>query len=223
MRLVLLHALPFDARMWDTARPVLAHALVPNLYNLGQTIEEWAAAILDQCASEELVVVGSSIGGSCALEIARASPDQVRGIVLIGAKASVRPDPTFRDAAVRVLENEGLDGAWRKYWAPLFGRDTDAAVTTAAYRIAMEQSVDDVIRGVRAFHDRRDLTKFISTWRRRLVVISGAEDRTPTPTDAAASIEGAVGYGLVVVENCGHYVGLERPDIVDAVITDQRG
>jgi pimeloyl-ACP methyl ester carboxylesterase len=77
MRLVLLHALPFDERMWDTTRSLLAGAFVPTLYSLGRSIKEWAAAILAECQGEELFVVGSSVGGSCALEVARAAPEQV--------------------------------------------------------------------------------------------------------------------------------------------------
>jgi pimeloyl-ACP methyl ester carboxylesterase len=71
-----------------TAPPLIADeisfsdALAPTLYGLGHSLQEWAVAVLDHCEGEELIVVGSSVGGSCALEIARASPDQVRGIVL---------------------------------------------------------------------------------------------------------------------------------------------
>jgi pimeloyl-ACP methyl ester carboxylesterase len=74
MRLVLLHALPFDERLWDTPRPTLADAFVPSLYGLGRSVQEWAGAILSECRDEELLVVGSSVGGSCALEVARAAP-----------------------------------------------------------------------------------------------------------------------------------------------------
>ena len=108
MRLVLLHALPFDKRMWDTTQPLLSDALAPTLYGLGHSLQEWAVAVLDHCEGEELIVVGSSVGGSCALEIARASP----GIVLVGAKASVRRDPVARELIVRARQDDGIHAAW---------------------------------------------------------------------------------------------------------------
>ena len=221
MRLVLLHALPFDRRMWDTTRPMLADALVPTFYGLGDSIQEWATAILDECrGDDDLIVVGSSVGGSCALEIARTSPHKVRGIVLVGSKATVRRDPASRDAVVGVLQDEGISAAWLRYWAPLFGPNAAPETLAAAHRLALEQNVDDVIRGVRAFHDRPDHAEFVSTWTRHLVVVTGAEDRTPTPAVARASVQGAR-REQVIVENCGHYVSLEQPDMFHAILTDQ--
>jgi hypothetical protein len=54
------------------------------------------------------VVVGNSVGGSCALEVARAAPDQVEAVVLVGAKAGVRPDPALRAEAVGTLADGGI-------------------------------------------------------------------------------------------------------------------
>lgn len=220
MRLVLLHALPFDRRMWDTTRPLLAGAFVPDLYNLGGSVQEWAAVVLQHCDGEELIVVGSSVGGSCALEMARAAPDQVRGVVLVGAKASVRHDPVARDAAIAELRDEGVSAAWRKYWVPLFGPSVQAGTLAAARGIALEQDVDDLITGVGAFHDRRDHAEFVSSWDGRLVLVSEMHDRTPTPAVAAASVV-ETRYEQVIVEDCGHYVPLEQPDLFYAILTDQ--
>jgi pimeloyl-ACP methyl ester carboxylesterase len=218
MRLVLLHALPFDSRMWDSNLDEIVEDLVtPSLYTLGNSIEEWAVAVLDQCGNDELILVGSSVGGSCAIEMARASPDQVRGMILVGAKAGVRPDPVMRDAAVRVLECEGLEAGWLTYWQPLFGRNTDHAVVQSAHNIAVNQNVSDVVQGVRAFHNRRDHTQFVSNWTRPLFVISGDQDRTPTPWEAAASARGLHREFRLI--DCGHYVTLEQPDRFRTILT----
>ena len=79
-RLVLLHALPFDKRMWETTQPLLSDALAPTLYGLGHSLQEWAVAVLDHCEGEELIVVGSSVGGSCmastALDLASGVRDE---------------------------------------------------------------------------------------------------------------------------------------------------
>jgi pimeloyl-ACP methyl ester carboxylesterase len=211
VRLVLLHALPFDGRMWHAERGLVPGDVVaPSLYGLGATVEQWAHGVLALVGDDPLVVVGCSVGGSCALEVARAAPDQVRGVVLVGAKAGVRPEPAFRDRAVRLLTDHGMEAAWRAYWRPLFGPSTPPDVLDRARRLALEQDVHDVIRGVVAFHDRRDLTAFARAWAGPVVVISGDRDRTPSPS-SAASITTAPNRRLHVVEDCGHYVNLERP------------
>lgn len=210
MQLVFLHALPFDRTMWSGSQD--GRALAPSLYELGDSVEQWAAAVLELAdPAEPCVVVGCSVGGSCALEIARAAPERVAGIVLIGAKAGVRPDPAMRDEAVRVLETRGVEAAWDTYWAPLFGRNASPTVVTAARDLALAQDAGDLVRGVRAFHDRRDLTDWVAQWRRPLVVISGAEDLTPPPATAARLGAGPA-RRFHLVDDCGHYVSLERPE-----------
>lgn len=80
--------------------------------------------------------------------------------------------------------------------------------------------MSDVVRGIRAFHHRRDLTSAARAWRKPLVVISGDQDRTPCPSAALATAGTKRQFHLV--ENCGHYVNLERPaefrDLVERAI-----
>jgi len=73
MTLVLLHPLPLDGSIWDNELRALGSPCVaPTLYDLGDTLEEWAGGVLDLCGSGPLVLVGNSVGGSCALEICSA-------------------------------------------------------------------------------------------------------------------------------------------------------
>lgn len=45
----------------------------PTLYALGETLEEVARSVLELVTRTRLIVVGNSIGGSCALEVATAA------------------------------------------------------------------------------------------------------------------------------------------------------
>ena len=149
VKVVLLHALPLDGTMWRSVGRDLRHEVVaPNLYQLGSTLEEWAAGVLRLAGDGPLVVVGNSVGGSCAIEVARLAPAAVRHLVLIGAKPSHRPEPGYRDAAVRLLETEGMEAAWPVYWQPLLGPAAPPAVSEAVRQIAHAQRAEDVIREV---------------------------------------------------------------------------
>jgi pimeloyl-ACP methyl ester carboxylesterase len=57
---------------------------------LGVSVPEWSEAVLDPVGPDPLVVVGASVGGFCALDLARRAPEQVRAILLVGSKAGVR-------------------------------------------------------------------------------------------------------------------------------------
>ena len=218
MKVVLLHALPFDGSMWDDTIGVLAaEAVAPYLFDLGESIEEWASAVLDEIGTEELILVGCSVGGSCALEVALAAPEQVAGIVLIGAKAEVNPDPDLRDAAIRVLETQGMTAAWRRYWLPLFAESTSTTIKDSARTCAMGQDVSSVVNGIRAFHDRRDLSAFSARWDRPLIGVSGERDFAPSPSKLRQITTGAK-RAFHLVPECGHYVNLEQPAAFDALL-----
>ncbi len=220
MKLRFLHALPFDGRMWDDTTAAWGGPTdAPDLFARGASIEEWASSVLDQAGSEEFVVVGCSVGGSCALEVARQAPEQVAAIVLVGAKAEVRPEPALRDEAVCLLETEGMSAAWERYWLPLFGDETSAAVKESARDWAMEQDVSVVVNGVRAFHDRSDLSAFAAGWNKPLIGISGATDVAPAPAKLRALTQ-RPNRAFHVVANSGHYVNLEQPEVFDRLLSE---
>ena len=220
MQLVLLHALPLDGRMWDAVQSTFSDAFAPTLYEFGGAVQVWAHAILDECHDEELLIVGNSVGGSCALEMARAAPDRVRGVVLVAAKVNVRRDRRLRDEAVGMLRRDGIAAAWDRYWKPLFGANASAEMLAGVRQLALEQDVGDLVTGVRAFHDRRDHSEWLATWSGRLVSVTGAADRTPTPRAAAASVTSSRAQHLVI-DRCGHYVPLEQPEMLSRIIQEQ--
>ncbi|MEZ5245040.1 MAG: alpha/beta fold hydrolase [Acidimicrobiales bacterium] len=220
MKLVFLHALPFDGAMWeDTIGALGREAVAPSLFDLGDSIEEWAFGVLDAVGTEELIVVGCSVGGSCALEVAAAAPDQVAAIVLVGAKAEVNHDPVLRDEAIQMLETHGIEAAWHRYWLPLFAESTSSSVKDSARSWAMAHDVDSVVRGVRAFHDRRDLSSFAARWDRPLIGISGDRDVAPSPSKLRQLATGPNREFHLVAE-CGHYVNLEQPAAFDALLAE---
>ena len=219
VKVVLLHALPLDASMWDSVCDGLdAEVLVPTLYGLGTSVGAWAAAVVDLAGPGPLVVVGNSVGGSCAIEMVHLAPDRVRALVLIGTKAGHRPEPAVRDGAIELLTNEGMAGAWPVLWAPLFAPGADPAVVDHARRMAMAVPSDEVIGGVRAFHARADRTEVLESYAGPVVVVRGEHDRIPRhPVELAAGLRHGTFHQ---VDGAGHYVPLDRPEFTRRLIAD---
>lgn len=219
MHLVLLHALPLSGAMWpsDMGLPVDS-TISPTLYELGDSVEAWAEGVLDVADAGPLVVAGSSVGGSCAIEIARLAPDRVAAIVLIGAKAGHRREPKLRDQSIRLLTEAGMAKGWPEYWLPLFGTHAHPATIEAARTIAFAQDIGDIIRGVRAFHSRPDRAHFVRTWPKPIIVVSGDQDRTPPPATTAALASSAPNGEFHLVKDAGHYVSLERPQLLESIL-----
>ncbi|MES0151582.1 alpha/beta hydrolase [Mesorhizobium sp. M0012] len=107
---------------------------------MGDRIEEWAAEVLKLVKGDRLIVVGCSIGGSCALELAVAAPDRVAALVLIRTKARHRPDPALHASALEALQEKGLEEAWEVFWNSLFSSSATSQVIGYAKRIALRQS-----------------------------------------------------------------------------------
>lgn len=216
MKVVLLHALPLAGQMWQGVAQALGmQVLSPDLYRLGDTVEEWASAVLDMTGGDPLVVVGNSVGGSCAIEMARLAPADVQALVLIGAKAGHRPEPALGHAAVGLLESEGIGAAWAQYWSSQLSPTAPASVVREVRELALSQPVADVVRGVRAFHGRADRAAWLDAWERPVTVVNGQFDRPERGEAAAARLRRG---RFVALPGVGHYAPMEAPAAVAEVV-----
>ena len=207
--------------MWAEQMDLLPGSTwAPTLYRLGSSTKEWAAEALRLTMDTRLIVVGCSIGGACALEVAAATPEQVAALVLIGTKAAHRPDPALHASALDLIESEGIDAAWAAYWAPLFSNSADPAVVEAAQHVARRQLSADIARGVTVFHGRPSRDAFAKDWSGRMVVVTGEDDPAPGP-EASAALAAAAPQGRChIIPSCGHYVPIEQPQALRAILTE---
>ncbi|SMH51151.1 alpha/beta fold hydrolase [Mesorhizobium australicum] len=219
--LLLLHALPLDRSMWTGQMGLLPGATqAPNLYTLGGDLPAWAASALATMRGDRIVVAGCSVGGSCALEVARLAPERVAALVLIGTKAEHRPDPELHAAALAMLDDGRVDAAWQTFWQPLFSTATPAHVVESARRCALAQPPSDLARGVTAFHTRDSRTDVLAGFGGPIAIVTGAEDTAPGLATSERQTRMARDGSLHVIPDCGHYVPLERPGEINAILRD---
>ena len=200
MKLVLVHAMPLDERMWAPQLEALADEEVetPNLYDLGgASIDDWAAKLLDRYEGE-LAVVGASIGGYVALAMARAAAARIRGIMVVGSRAADDPPErkAARNDAIRTLEEAGLEA-----WAP-----------NAPAPPPPERTVDEVVRAVTALRDRRDSSDVAASFDGPLWVVAGDGDPFLTVEEAEQIAQSAREGRLEVFEGTGHFPNREQPE-----------
>jgi pimeloyl-ACP methyl ester carboxylesterase len=218
-RLIFLHAFPLDPRMWDAQVGVLAApATAPRLYPLGDSMAAWAGRVLEAAGDEPLVLVGCSMGGSCALEMARLAGDRIAALVLIGTKAAHRPEPDLRDRYVAMLRDGGMARIWPELAPRFFGLEGDPAAMAAAEAIALAQNSEDLVRAVRVFHGRPDATEVVAAWHKPLLVIGGDQDGFVSARRAAALAASAPHGRFHLMRGCGHLPNLERSAEFNAVL-----
>jgi 3-oxoadipate enol-lactonase len=200
MKILLLHAMPLDERMWEPQLEALAAEDVeaPNLYDLGgSSVDEWAEALLVS-TDGELAVIGASMGGYVALAMARKAPERVRGLLLVGSRvgADTPERRAVRDEQIRTLREEGIDA-----WAP-----------SAPAPPPQERTVDELVRSVQALRDRRDSTELARSFQRPLWIAVGDADPFLPVDEAREIVEAAPNGRLEVFEDTGHFPSRDRPD-----------
>jgi len=219
--LLLLHALPLDGTMWADQMALLPGATyAPTLYPFGDRIQAWAAKALALAKGNRVIVVGSSVGGSCALEVAALAPDRVAALVLIGTKANRRPDPALLASALQTIDAKGMEAAWHDMWEPLFSHKTSPSTIRDARQIALRQTPEAVSRGVTVFHTRPDREAVLSGFSGPVIVVTGSQDIAPGLKTSEKQARLAQHGSLHVIPDCGHYVAMERPDALNAILRD---
>ncbi|MEM9632961.1 MAG: alpha/beta hydrolase [Pseudomonadota bacterium] len=217
--LLFLHALPLDGTMWRHQQNLFSTpAYAPTLYGTGERLEEWAQAALELVEEDRLILVGCSVGGSCALEIAALCPDRVEAIILIGTKAARTPNPAFLDSALSLIETQGLEAAWETYWQPLFSQRAPPSALSTAKDIFRRRTIAELARGTRVFHTRPSRETVLQSFPRRVVVISGADDIAPGLATSEEQANAASQGMFLVIPDCGHYAPLEAPHQVNDIL-----
>jgi 3-oxoadipate enol-lactonase len=217
---LLIHAGGMDGRMW---RPLVERLedrywlIVPDLRGHGTTPlppEEYAhvddlVAVLDELKVEQTVVIGASMGGYVALELATAAPERVKALVLMASPLDVDDwSPDIKEYWER--ENELVEAG-----------DIDAAVELNARTWGREGETDELVAemsrtalehhaGVEA--PERELTVDLPSISVPTLVVSGGRD-FPDFARLADRIAAEVpGARRAEVADAGHLIALERPD-----------
>lgn len=214
MTILLLHAFPLDARMWDRTRRALEEAgydvAAPDLPGPEPEVgfEAWARRVLADVEGE-LVPVGISMGGYLAFELWRQASERIRALVLADTRAA--PDsPEQRDArdeTIRVLREDGFELFWESLAPKLF-----AGADPGARKLAAEQPLAGLVAALETLRDRPDSRPTLATIDVPVLVVVGEEDRLTPPADAEAMVEALPDARLVRLAGAGHLTPLERPE-----------
>jgi pimeloyl-ACP methyl ester carboxylesterase len=210
VKVLLLHAFPLDKQMWEPQRAVLAghEVIAPRLYGRGKTMDEWADSIAGETEGD-FAVVGASMGGYCALALARRAPERVRGLMLVGARpdADTEERRAGRGETIQLIRNEGVDGLWSMVMPKLF-HDQSVSNKQLVYRDA-----DALVTALEAVRDRPDSTDVARAFPGPVQFVVGEFD----PYVSAAELEE---FEVRELQGVGHLVNLERPDEFNVILRE---
>jgi 3-oxoadipate enol-lactonase len=203
MRVLLLHAWPLDERMWDRQLALLRDegfaAEAPRLYGRGPSIDGWAAHLLRE-SDGPMVAVGASMGGYCALALARREPERVVGMMLAGSRADADSWDRRRLREQQIAELRASNDP-----PPVVGG---------------EPTSEELATAQEAMRDRLDLTGVVASFGGPLLVCVGDRDDVGSVEEAEAISQAALQGSLEVLPDAGHFLTVDQPDRFDAVLLD---
>jgi pimeloyl-ACP methyl ester carboxylesterase len=209
--------------MWEAQGEALAgrEVVTPDLARLGASMSDWARGVLE-LIDGAFVAVGASMGGYCALEIARQAPERLRGLALVGARADA-DSPERREgraATIELIRSRGQEALWEEMREKLFSPGAEEAALERARSLALEQSPDDLVRAVAAIRDRPESSGLVRALELPILVAVGDHDPYFPPAEAQTLAADLRNGRLHVFRGCGHLPSLERPDEFNRVLTE---
>ncbi|WP_425564075.1 alpha/beta fold hydrolase [Saccharothrix xinjiangensis] len=226
--LVLLHAFPFDSRMWDGVRDLLKPITIdqrggdrsPDLVAIADDVVE----LLDRRGIERAVLGGCSMGGYVAMAVLRRAPDRVAGLVLADTRAGADTEEARanRLAMAARVEAEGVGWVPDAVAAGLLGPSPDAAVLGRVRELILAQDPAEVAWAQRAMAARPDSTDVLAAAGVPALVLVGEHDAL-TPPALARELAGVLRRGeYVEVAGAGHLTPLEAPDAFTSAVLGWR-
>lgn len=193
MKVLLLHGWPLSERMWTSQVTALRNVgfepVAPHLYGRGYSIDDWAAQLLREVYGP-VVAVGASMGGYCALALARRAPERVLGLALVSSRADADTWDRRRLREDQIAELRD-------------GRIPDGAEPDVL--------LEHLAKAQEAIRDRLDLTGVVASFGGPVLVCVGDQDELVSVDESRELASKALAGTFEVFEGAGHFPSLEQP------------
>jgi pimeloyl-ACP methyl ester carboxylesterase len=239
--LMLIAGLASDSQSWEPVIKGLSrHYLVitPDNRGVGRTMPQNIEISIHQIVDDSVALIrhlgfssvnllGHSMGGFVALDLAIRYPDCVNKLILAGTSASnsMRNNALFSDWA-SCLECGMEMGLWFRnifYWILSRRFFENAEVVSNAVRLAVEypypQSAIGFRNQVKAIAGY-DSTEDLPRVRSKTMVISGKEDLLFPARECSGFARAIPGADFSVIDNAAHSIHMEQPQAFTDCVLD---
>jgi len=231
--LVLVHAFPVDAGMWDDQVAALSRdsqVLAPSLPGFGGTppagdvmtmdaCADFLAGELDRAGIERAVVCGLSMGGYVAFSMWRRHRERIAGLALADTRAEP-DDEAGKERRRQVADKARAEGSGAIADAPppLLSEGADPAVWDRVKAMIRRQTGDAIAAASLGLGERVDARPILAEIDVPTTIIVGSGDTLTPPAMSEAMVAAIPGAELVVLDGAGHLSNLDNPtDFTDAL------
>jgi pimeloyl-ACP methyl ester carboxylesterase len=186
-----------------------------------------AVRLLDNLGIERAHLIGHSMGGYIAQELAINYPKRVNKLILEGTApvSSSRNNALFSEFAKKLREKQAFK-EWIKTWASwLFSPKTfDSGTFVETFiKQATKYPYRSTVAGFKAQVEA--IAKFnslsrLSAIKAKTLIIEGEDDILIRPDEAEVLAKQIPGSKIKLIKNTAHYVHLENPPLLTKIVTE---
>lgn len=220
--LTLLPGLACDAELWREQLPALA-ALGPvrvaDVHARAASLPAMAALLLAE-SDGPLRLIGTSMGGMLALEVARQAPQRVQALALLAtsARADTPELRQLRTQAIELFAAGRVDEVLQANLAFAFHPAHAATLAPAYLAMILRAGAAQLIAQNRALLARADYRGLLGELRCPTLVVCGRDDLLTPPEHSQELADGIRGARLEWLADCGHLLGWEQPQRLNALL-----
>lgn len=235
--LVLLHGHAYDRSMWDGQVKAFSEqdwrVVAPDLRGFGESgvtpgivyTEEFVAdviALLDELQIRRAVLLGFSMAGQVAMQLAESHPERVSALIINDTvpQAEDAAGRRRRHVAADGIVSGGMDSYGEAVLPTMIWEDNVERLPEVARRVLeMIQAapLEGATAAMRGRAERNDFVKTLKAFDKPALVIAG--DHDAFDGGAAQHMTELLPHGeLVVINNSGHTPNMENPTEFDAAL-----
>jgi pimeloyl-ACP methyl ester carboxylesterase len=235
--LLLVHAFPLNARMWEQQLALSAtgwRVIAPQLRGFddgpgdppANSVDDYAGDIIDLLDAlhvQQAVVGGLSLGGYVAFAVLRLAARYLQGLILADTRsqADTPEGAAGRVRMLQLVQDRGPSAVADEMVPKLLGettRSTQPAIEAHVRSLAIANSAEAIAGAVRALMTRPDSTPLLSSIHVPTLIVVGEEDTVTPPASSEEMHRHIAGSQLVRIPRAGHLSNLEQPALFNAAL-----
>lgn len=231
---VLIHGHPFDRSLWRPQVAALAtgfRIVAPDLRGFGESpvtphlvsLREYAgdvAELLDRLGIGRAAIVGLSMGGLVAMELATGWPDRcwALGLVATTAEPVAADEGVLRRERADLVERDGMQVLVDYMHTGLYGPRCPSAVRERVDAMMARAPAAGAAAALRGRAERPDYRPRLRQLDLPALVCTGSEDPWSNETLTAEIMENLQRPELVVIDGAGHLPNLEAEAVFNTAL-----
>ena len=222
--LVLIPGLISDKIVWQALAAAAPREM--TIYNAdlthSPTIPEMAQSILDDIDGT-MIVVGHSLGGRVAMEMARIAPSRMIGLVLADTGYKPKSDgEEIKRQAMIDLGHESMEKLAAQWLPPMLNPETqaDPQLFNDLTDMVLRANAKIHERQIRALMARPDAGQYLAQITCPTLLIVGRQDGWSPIAQHQEIADGVKSSQIVIIEDAGHFAPVEQETVVVKAITN---